>query len=203
MREIDDFRTPPTSPQKKSTIPQSAKEGHEDVYTPPTSPQKSPAKEAPQKEAPTPQSGHSVGWTEGHDLRPTFKGSNPIVLVQNFHIVRTRNKLCVVVPIFQSIDTRKIKVFVTHKGNALVIIYRSSSFPKTWWDPEKLFSSEKHGEDTCVWKRAFSQSHFAEPVPKKAILEIDLACKARMVEKSYVRSKHEAHLFVYLEKITT
>ena len=53
-----------------------------------------------------------------------------------------------------------------------------------------------------MWKSAFSQSYFAEPVPKKAILEIDLPCKAKMVEKSYVRSKQEAHLFVYL-KITT
>ena len=187
--------------QKKSTTPHSAK-SHEDFCTPPTSPKKCPAKEAPQKEAPTPQSGHFVGWTGGHAPRPTFKGSTPIVLDQKFHIVRSRNKLCVVVPIFKSIDTKKIKVFVTVKETALVIIYRGSSFPKTWWDPEKLFSSEKHGEDAFVWKSAFSQSYFAEPVPKKAILEIDLPCKAKMVEKSYVRSKQEAHLFVNL-KITT
>ena len=105
--------------------------------------------------------------------------------------------------IFKSIDTNKIKVFVTMKETALVIIYQSSSFPKTWWNPEKLFLSEKHGEDTCVWRSAFSQSYFAEPVPKKAILEIDLPCKAKLVEKSYVHSKKESLLFVYLREIAS
>ena len=119
-------------------------------------------------------------------------------------MVRNRNKLCVILPVFNSIDTRKIKVIVL-KETALVILYCRSSFPKSWWEPEKLFLSETYGEDdTFVWKSAFSHTHFAKPVPKKAVLEIDLPCKAKMVEKSYVRSKGEAFLFVYsVEKMTT
>ena len=159
--------------------------GFSEFRTPPTSPMKE-FKE------------HKVAWTEGFECGPNFKGAEPIKLQLYSHLVRTRSKLCAIVPLFKGLDSKKIKVFIT--GRSIVVNYYRT-FPKKWWNPAKLYPSKSYGMDAIVWQRAFAETHFSQPCATEARLEIELNCIARIVAKSVVLSNKEAYMHIYMEEV--